>query len=95
MRRLFAVNASMSDLRNAVGILPQLNRMAARLRDRRFRFLCDPEPYQPGGKDLDQLLGSWLAHGKQVTIFDLGGVPSDVVELVVSTVSRVLFETSL
>jgi uncharacterized protein len=86
--------APFKNLRHAVGILPQLNRIAARLRDRRFAFLCDPQPYQPGGNDLDQLLESWLAHGKQVTIFDLGGVPSDVIELVVSTVSRVLFETS-
>jgi hypothetical protein len=85
--------APFTNQRNMKGISPQLTRMAARLRDRRFAFLCDPAGYQPGGKDLDALLGSWLANGKRVTIFDLGGVPSDVVELVVSTISRIVFET--
>ncbi len=41
---------------------------------------------------LDLLLTSWLSHGKQITIFDLGGIPAEVVDLVVATVSRVIFE---
>jgi hypothetical protein len=85
--------APFTNQRNMKGILPQLNRIAARFRDRRFAFLCDPTDYQPGGKDLDALLAAWLANGKRVTIFDLGGVPSDVVELVVSTISRIICET--
>jgi len=76
----------------AIGIAPQLGRIAARLRDRRFSFLCDPGDYGLGGKDLDVLLSHWLSHGKPITIFDLGGMPVEVVDLVVAAVSRIVFE---
>lgn len=73
---------------------PQLGRMATRLRDRRFSFLCNPEGYALNRKDLPDLLNQWLAHNSPITIFDLGGVPTEVIDLIVATVTRILFEVS-
>lgn len=70
-----------------------LNKILARLKDKRFEFLLDPGRYNGSDLDLDDLLRSWIDHGTAITVLDLGGVPSDVMDLIVGVITRILFES--
>ena len=67
----------------------QLDLMRSRLRDARFAFLFSPHGgYEPSldGKvehDLDDLVAEWVGHDKPITIFDVSGVPSEVLATIV------------
>jgi DNA helicase HerA-like ATPase len=63
-----------------------------RLRDRRYDFLLRPGPYDGLEKDIHDLANVWLNHENPITIFDLAGVPAEVMDLVVGLLSRLLFE---
>jgi uncharacterized protein len=75
------------------GIAPILGKIAARGRDSRFDFLLRPGEYDGVRKDVDHLVASWLNHDKPITVLDLGGVPYEVVDLVVGVLTRLLYET--
>lgn len=75
-----------------IGILPQMTRLYSRLRDKRFEFLCSPGDYDGSKSDLDDLVRGWIDHSQPITVFDLAGVPFEVVDLVVGMISRILFE---
>jgi uncharacterized protein len=77
----------------------QLDLLRSRLQDSRFRFL-----FQPGddlvpdieGKvkqDLDSLVGSWIGHERPITVFDVSGLPSEVLSMVVGTMLRIIYDT--
>lgn len=68
------------------------NKILQRLRDRRYDFLLNPGQYNGADKDLGDLIASWINHDKPITVFDLAGVPPEVMDLVVGLLSRVLFE---
>ena len=73
------------------GIRRQLDFMRARLLDSRFRFMFDPSdawhPSQDGEvrADLDALLAGWVGGPEPVTILDVSGLPSEVLDAVVGT----------
>ncbi|MGO9642592.1 MAG: ATP-binding protein [Candidatus Acidiferrales bacterium] len=71
-----------------------LSRISARLKDKRFEFLCNAGEYDGCKLDLHDLLASWIAHPQPLTVFDLGGIPFEVADLVVGLIARVLFEIS-
>ena len=62
------------------------------MRDRRYDFLLQPGQYDGKQKDLDDLVTDWLNHDHPITVFDLAGVPPEVIDLVVGLLSRALFE---
>jgi uncharacterized protein len=68
-------------------------RMLARLRDRRYDFLLNTGHYDGLAKDLDDLVRDWTEHHSNITIFDLAGVPAEVIDLVVGLITRILYET--
>ncbi|MGY4157873.1 hypothetical protein ACVINW_003715 [Bradyrhizobium sp. USDA 4461] len=68
------------------------NKIAQRLRDRRYDFLLNPGDFDGATKDLADLVESWVNHDQPITVLDLAGVPSDVMDLVVGLLSRLLFE---
>jgi DNA helicase HerA-like ATPase len=70
-----------------------LNKIYGRLQDTRFDFLLNPNDYDGCSKDLDDLVNEWINHENSITVLDLGGVPSEVIDLVVGVVTRILFET--
>lgn len=76
----------------------QLDLMVNRLRDPRFSFLFRPgKKYTPdsNGKvmaDLDQLVAEWVGHDKPVTIFDVSGMPSEVLQTIVGTMLRIIYD---
>ncbi len=76
----------------------QLDMMRTRLRDGRFRFLFKPGGgYAPSldGKitsDLDDLVRDWVGHDRQVTVFDVSGLPSDILSAIVGTMLRIVYD---
>lgn len=70
-----------------------VNKILTRLRDRRFEFLLRSDVYDGATSDLDDLVRTWTEHENVITVFDLAGVPAEVIDLVVGALSRVLFET--
>ena len=81
----------------AVGIQRPLNLLRSRVLDRRYGFLLRPGPWEPDldGKptrDLDELLARWLGGEKPITILDLSGIPSSVLERLVGSILNIVYE---
>ena len=81
----------------AVGIQRPLKLLRSRLLDRRYDFLLHPGPWEPDldgtpQLDLDALLKGWLGGEKPITILDLSGVPSSVLERLVGSILRIVYE---
>lgn len=76
----------------------QLELMRSRLKDGRFSFLLTPgggfEPDLEGRaeSDLDTLVRDWVGHDKPITIFDVSGLPSEVLPTIVGTMLRVIYD---
>lgn len=82
----------------AFGIRRQLNLLRSRLLDRRYDFFLHPGQWEPDleGKtelDLDALLAGWIGGPKPITILDLSGVPSAVLERLVGSILKVVYES--
>lgn len=82
----------------AYGIQRQLNLLRSRLLDRRYDFLLHPGPWEPAldgktDKDLDALLAGWIGGEKPITILDLSGVPSGVLERLVGSILKIVYES--
>ena len=82
----------------AFGIRRQLGLLRSRLLDRRYDFLFHPGPWEPslaGGveRDLDSLLEGWIGGEKPITILDLSGVPSVVLERLVGSILKIVYES--
>ena len=76
----------------------QLDLMRSRLKDARFSFLFSPgggyEPDLNGEieNDLNTLVRDWVGHDKPITIFDVSGLPSEVLPTIVGTMLRVIYD---
>jgi len=82
----------------AFGIRRQLSLLRSRLVDRRYDFLLHPGPWEPDlagvtKLDLDFLLSGWIGGAKPITILDLSGVPSVVLERLVGSILRIVYES--
>ncbi|WP_431048916.1 ATP-binding protein [Roseateles sp. L2-2] len=78
----------------------QLDLMKSRLLDTQYSFLLNPGDWNPDkdGKikrDLDGLIEDWLGHDKPITIFDLSGMPSSRLTLLLGSVLDILFEAAI
>lgn len=74
-----------------------LDLMRSRLKDARFSFLFAPGGFDPTldgevQSDLDALVASWVGHDKPITIFDVSGLPSEVLPTIVGTMLRVVYD---
>lgn len=84
--------------RSAIGIRRQLNLLRSRLLDHRYDFLLHPGLWEPNlrgmvEQDLDGLVSNWLGNNKPITILDLSAVPSTVLELLVGSILKVVYES--
>jgi len=76
----------------------QLDLMASRLRDGRFSFLFTPgggfEPDLDGkvGADLDTVVREWVGHDRPASVFDVSGLPSEILPAIVGTMLRVIYD---
>ncbi|MGA7795252.1 MAG: ATP-binding protein [Candidatus Acidiferrales bacterium] len=75
-----------------------LDLMHSRLKDARFSFLFTPgggyEPDLNGEveNDLNTLVRDWVGHDKPITIFDVSGLPSEVLPTIVGTMLRIVYD---
>jgi DNA helicase HerA-like ATPase len=82
----------------AIGIRRQLGQLRSLLLDRRYNFLFHPGDWEPEldgtiNKDLDELLAGWIGGPKPITILDLSGVPSLVLERLVGSILKVVYDS--
>jgi len=80
-----------------MNIQKPLENMRARLLDKRYDFLLHPGEWEPNldgeiNKDLDSLLDSWIGGDKPITILDLSAVPSTILELLIGTILKIIYE---
>lgn len=80
-----------------LGIRQQLAGLASKLRDPRMAFLFQPGDWLPGieGKteqDLDALLESWIGGNQPISILDLSGIPSSVLNDLIGALLRILYD---
>jgi DNA helicase HerA-like ATPase len=82
---------------SALNIRRQVDALASRLRDRRYNFLFRPGPWtpEPDGRvecDLDAFLEAWLGSERTVSILDLSGVPTAILNDLVGALTRVVYD---
>jgi hypothetical protein len=76
----------------------QLDLMRSRLKDARFSFMFSPgDGYEPDlngqvQSDLNTLVRDWVGHDKPITIFDVSGLPAEILPTIVGTMMRVIYD---
>ena len=83
--------------RNPIGIRQQLASLATKLRDPRLRFLFELGDWLPDidgatKQDLDALLSEWIGGQDPITILDLSGIPSLVLNDLLGALLRILYD---
>jgi hypothetical protein len=71
-----------------------LNKLQGKLKDNRLSFLFNVDDFDGEKLDIGDLLNDWLNHDKPITVLDLGGVPFEIMDMVVGLISKILFESS-
>lgn len=88
--------------RSTLNVRRPLEALASRLRDPRFNFLLSPGGWSPDlagstTQDLDSLLAAWLGDGgdnhRPISILDVSGIPTFVLESLVGAMLRLLFDS--
>ena len=82
----------------AHGIRRHLDLLRSRLLDRRYDFLLHPGQWEPNldgsiDADLDTLLEGWIGGPEPITVLDLSGVPSIVIERLVGSILKIVYES--
>lgn len=80
-----------------VGIKQQLAGLAGKLRDPRFAFMFSPRDWSPElngttKRDLDSLLFDWIGGPQPITILDLSGIPSAVLNDLIGALLRIVYD---
>ncbi|MDP8267556.1 MAG: ATP-binding protein [Candidatus Tenebribacter davisii] len=80
-----------------IGIRQQLATLGSKLRDPRYNFICNPGDWKPdiNGKinsDLDSLIKNWIGNTKPITILDLSGIPSMILNDIIGAVLRIIYD---
>ena len=76
----------------------QLEFLASRIRDNRYAFLLAPgggfDPSLDGevDSDLDLLVQEWVGHDRQISVFDVSEIPSEIRPAIVGTMLRVIYD---
>lgn len=83
--------------RDPLGVRQQLAGLASKLRDPRFAFMFKPGEWLPGldGKtdsDIDSLIQNWIGGDQPITILDLSGIPSTVLNDLIGALLRILYD---
>jgi hypothetical protein len=81
----------------APGVRRQLEHLRSRLLDHLYDFLLHPGEWEPNlegktAKDLDALVQGWLGHDQPITILDLSGVPSTVMNDLIGALLRIVYD---
>lgn len=81
----------------SIGIRSQLAALSSKIRDPRLAFLFNPGDWSPGLdgaviKDIDDLLLDWIGSDKPVSVLDLSGIPSGILNDLIGAMLRVLYD---
>jgi hypothetical protein len=84
-------------LPDSLNIRGQLENLGAKLRLPRFNFLLKPGEWSPQidgltEKDLGELMKDWIGSSKPITVLDLSGVPSSIINDIVGILLRILYD---
>ena len=84
-------------LPGSLNISKQLLLLGTKLRIPRYDFIFKPNDWMPKAdghvdKDLNCLLKNWIGSDRPVTILDLSGVPSDILQTTIGALLRLLYE---
>lgn len=79
------------------GMRQQLNGLAGKLRDPRLEFMFKPGDWSPAvdgqtKSDLEDLLRDWIGGPSPITILDLSGIPSGVLNDLIGALLRTLYD---
>ena len=74
-----------------------LDALEGKLRDPRMQFLFNPGEWAASKEgvtqqDLDALLSSWIGADSPISVFDLSGVPTAIVDDMVGAILRILYD---
>jgi hypothetical protein len=77
----------------------QLALLQSRFRDKQLSFLFSPGDWEPDAKgttkqDLEALIASWMCTNHPITVLDLSGIPSSVLDHLIGAVLRILFDAA-
>jgi hypothetical protein len=80
-----------------LGMRAQVALLASKLRDPRVGFLFNPAEWRPAldgdtASDLDSLLQSWIGPDEPISILDLSGIPSSILNDLIGALLRVLYD---
>ncbi len=80
-----------------LGLRQQLAGLASKLRDPRMAFLFQPGDWLPNvdgqtKQDLDILLEEWIGGDQPISILDLSGIPSSVLNDLIGALLRILYD---
>lgn len=83
--------------KDPLGIRQQLAGLASKLRDPRLAFLFNPGQWLPDlqgctSADIDSLLESWVGGPQPITILDLSGIPSSILNDLIGALLRILYD---
>lgn len=83
---------------SSLNLRRQNDSLLSKLKDPRYDFLFKPGEFSPDldGKiksDLDELFKSWIGSEKNITIFDLSGIPSSIMNTIIGILLRILFDS--
>jgi hypothetical protein len=76
---------------------PHLDVLESKLRDPRMQFLFNPGDWAVAKdgttkSDLDALLDAWIGADAPISVFDLSGIPTAVVDDLVGAIPRILYD---
>ena len=91
------VNGQIFHAKITISLKRQLLQLLARMSDPRYDFIFNPEGYVPTDKgvvenDLDELLKKWYGE-KQLSVFDVSGVPSSILIDIVGIMLRLMYDS--
>ena len=83
--------------KDVLGLRRQLSKMRSKMLDRQYDFLLNPGEWTPDldgqpNKELSDLLESWIGHDRPVTVLDLSGVPSVILNEMIAGILNVIYE---
>jgi uncharacterized protein len=88
-------NAAPHKSKNHLDMYAYEKKLISRLRDSRYDFLFYPGEYrnEKSALDLHDLLDAWIGGPERLTILDLNGVPSEVLDITVGLITRFVYDS--
>lgn len=92
-----AVKINQTPTSRTLNIGKQLQLLGSKLRIPRYNFIFNPDGMTPDtsgyvDNDIDNLLSDWIGGDNPISILDLSGVPSDILQTTIGAVLRILYE---